>query len=148
MGLGSAVSRWLALTWSAITVAYLIVIAAAIFNDPQFHLSVGIIHTVGRMGLIVTILPAALGLVGLILTWRRRALGARLLGIYSAFCGLLFLTVLPSIWNSQASFCTGSFCLRSVWLGRLITFSIASAFFLVAGWAYREQRWQRLTVIV
>jgi hypothetical protein len=47
---------------------------------------------------------------------------------------------LPSIWNVKTSFCTRTICITTPWIGRLLLFALATCFFLVALWSYRNTR--------
>jgi len=130
----------LVLSWTLLNLIWLFVIAVLIFREPNFPLNLGLIRTAGRTGLWVTLLPALWGLAAVCLLFIRRKLGAKLLGIYSAFWVGMLLSGLPVIWNARRSFCLNSinFCITTPWLGRLTVFALAVPFLLVALWSLRE----------
>lgn len=132
--------RGLAVMWSATTIVYSSVVCVAIIHDPAFHLNLGVIKTTGKAALWPMMLPAVVGLVGIVLILRRVEWGGWLVGAYSLFWAGMLAAGLPSIWNVKTSFCTRTMCVTTPWIGRLLLFALATAFFLVALWAYLTAR--------
>jgi hypothetical protein len=99
----------------------------------------GIIRTTGLTGLWVTLLPAAVGLVGMILLKRARQTGLALVALYSAFWLAVGASALPTVWNAKRSFCLNGigFCITSPWLGRIVALTLLTPFLLVALWSCR-----------
>ncbi len=124
--------------WTLASLIWLFIIAVLIFRQPNFPLNLGLIRTAGRTGLWITLLPALWGLAAVCLLFIRRKLGAKLLGIYSAFWVAILLSALPAVWNARHSFCIHTFCITTPWLGRLTVFALAVPFLLVALWSLRE----------
>lgn len=126
----------LAFVWTSATIIMLLVISALIVAQPHFPLNLGVIKTNGLTGLAATLLPAVAGIAGMILFFRpaARRLGAQLLGGYSAFWALIFLSGLPAVWNARRSFCLKSlnFCIISPWVARLTMLSIVLPFALAS----------------
>ena len=137
---GSRTRRGLALVWSAITIIYLAVVSAAIVRDPTFHLNVGVMEMTGRVALWPIMLPAVIGLVGLVLVLWHVKWGGWLLGAYSLFWASVLAAGLPAIWNVKTSFCTRTICITTPWIGRLLLFALATCFFLVALRIYLSAR--------
>jgi hypothetical protein len=127
----------LALSWSALTIVYWLVIAGLILSHAHFPLNLGSVYTIGRAGLWVTLLPGLIGLAGLLLLLRRARAGFALLGLYSLFWAGVVLAGLPSIWNARSSFCTETVCITTPWIGRLLLLALATPFLLVALWTRR-----------
>lgn len=128
----------LVLVWTLASLVVLFVIAVLILRQPNFPLTLGLIRTVGRSGLWVTLLPAISGLFALCLLFIRRRLGAKLLGVYSAFWLGVWLSALPTVWNARRSFCLHNFCITTPWLGRLTVFALSVPFLLVTLWSRHE----------
>jgi len=128
----------LVLLWTLLTAIWLTVIAVLIFRQPDFPLNLGLIRTTGRIGLLVTLLPALCGLGGMCLLFIRRELGAKLLVIYSAFWTGALLGSLPLIWNASHAFCIHNFCITTPWVGRLALFVLMTPFLLTAVWSLRQ----------
>lgn len=139
----SKVYFYLAVTWAAFTSLVLLIISVQVFHDPVFPISIGAIHTVGRSGLLVTLVPGAVGLVAVALILARVRFGLRLLGMYALFWAGVLLAAFPSIWNAKSSFCFRTVCITSPWLGRFLLFALTLPFVLVVLWAYRELRIER-----
>jgi len=137
---GSRLGRGVALIWSITTIAYWAVVSIAIIRDATFRLSIGVIKITGRAALWPTLGPAAIGLVGLILILSHLRRGGWLLGAYSLYWAGVLIAGLPSIWNAKTSFCMRTICITTPWIGRLLLFALASAFFLVALWSYLNAR--------
>jgi len=118
------------------------VLTGLILAQPRFPLDVGLIRTTGRSGLFVSLVPAFLGIIGLVLLRFGRAAGAILVAAYSSFWAIVFLAGLPRVWNARQSFCIKSlnFCINSPWIARLAVLAIAIPFALCAGWALRQAR--------
>ena len=136
------VLRALVCAFVSATVIFDLVITVMIAIRPGFPLDVGLIRTVGRAGLAVTVPPAVVGLVGLAWLRRRRALGAALVATYSGFCAAVFLGALPRVWNAPRSFCLQglNFCILSPWVSRLTAVGIAAPFVLTAWWSVRQAK--------
>lgn len=132
--------RGLALIWSATTILYLLVLSVVIVHDASFRLDIGVIKMTGRSALWPVLLPAVIGLAGLILLLWQVRWGAWLLGAYSSFWAGTLIAGLPAIWNAKTSFCTRTICITTPWLGRLLLFALAACFFLVALWIYLTAR--------
>ena len=132
--------KWLALTWSATTTMYLVVVSVVIIRDASFHLNVGVINLTGRAALWPILLPASIGLVGLLLVLCRVRWGLWLLGTYSLFWAGVLAAGLPAIWNAKTSFCTRTICITTPWIGRLVLFALATCFSLVAFWIHLNAR--------
>lgn len=141
--IGSQVCRVLAMVWLALTSLALLVISVEVFQNPAFPMGFGAIHTVGRTGLVLTLLPGAIGLLALVLTAARVRAGLWLLCAYCLFWAGVLLAAFPSIWHAKSSFCFRTVCVTSPWLGRLLLFVLTMPFVLVAWWAYRELRSDR-----
>ena len=133
--IGSQVIRWSALSWLASTVVYLLVLSVLVVDQPRFPLNLGLIRTVGRAGLWVTLLPALAGALAFILVLLRRRIGAVVLGLYCWFWAGILACGLPVIWNARESFCTSTRCIRTPWLGRLLLLGLMTPFVMVALWA-------------
>jgi hypothetical protein len=119
---------------------FLLGVSAAILQDRNFPLNFGLIRTIGRAGLWITLLPALAGLAGLALLRRSRSIGASLVGLYSLFWAVVAASGLPGIWNASRSFCLQglNLCITSPWLGRLLLIAIAASFLGVAAWSWRQ----------
>lgn len=128
--------RGVALTWSAITIMYLVVLSVLIIRDANFRLDIGIIKLTGRSALWPILLPAVIGLVGLLLVLGRVRWGGWLLGAYSLFWAGILAAALPAVWNAKTSFCTRTLCVTTPWIGRLLTVALAACFLLVALWIH------------
>lgn len=133
------VCQALALFWSAGSGILLLGIALGILTQPTFPLSLGLIRTTGLAGLWATLLPAVVGLGGVVLLRRSYRLGAGLILIYSAFWVLLLASGLPLVWNAESSFCLDGLgvCITGPWLGRLAAMSLLTSFLLVGIWSWR-----------
>jgi hypothetical protein len=136
--LGSRLCRWLTLSWSMLTIVYLLAISVLVLRDGAFPLNFGSIHTTGRTGLWLTLLPSLAGCVALLLALRRVRAGAWLLSIYSLLWTGVLVSGLPAVWNARTSFCTRAFCITTPWIGRLLLLALAMPFLLVALWTSRE----------
>jgi hypothetical protein len=131
----------LARFWITGTAILLLVVAVGILSQPGFPLGLGVIRTTGLAGLWVTLVPAAVGLTGVMLLRAPGWLGPGLVLVYSVFWSLVVGSGLPSVWNARESFClTGlGFCITSPWIGRTAALGLLTSFLLVGLWA-----WQRL----
>lgn len=138
----TAVPLFLAAVWCVATLACLMVISALIVGQPRFPLNFGVIRTVGRAGLSVTLLPALVGLSGLLLLARRRSLAATLLAFYSFFWAGVLASGFPAIWNARRSFCLNAlnFCIVSPWVSRVTLFALVLPFLLSGVCFYRLLR--------
>lgn len=133
--IGSQVIRWIALSWVACTVVYLLVLSVLILDQPRFPLNLGIISTIGRTGLWITLAPALAGAFALILVLLGRRPGAAVLGVYCWFWTLVLGCALPVIWNARESFCTRTLCIRTPWIGRLLLLGLMTPFVIAALWS-------------
>lgn len=133
--IGSQVIRWSALSWLACTVVYLLVLSVLVVDQPRFPLNLGLIRTVGRAGLWITLAPAFAGALAFILVLLRRRIGAVVLGLYCWFWAGVLACGLPVIWNARESFCTRTLCIRTPWIGRLLLLGLMTPFVMVALWA-------------
>ena len=75
----------LVLIWSLVTISLLFGISVVLMSQPGFPFNPGLVHTTGRPGLWITLLPALVGFSGVLLRRHFRRLGAGLPGIYSIF---------------------------------------------------------------
>jgi hypothetical protein len=139
-GFGSLASRCLAVIWSATTIVYSAVVSAVIIGDANFRLNIGVITMTGRASLWPILVPAVIGLIGLLLVLRRVRWGGWLLGAYSLFWAGVLAAGLPGIWNAKTSFCTRTICITTPWIGRLLLFALPACFLLLARWAYLNAR--------
>jgi len=137
---GSHACRGLALIWSATTIMYLVVVSVVIIRNASFRLDIGVIKMTGRAALWPILLPAVIGLVGLILVLWHVRWGGWLLGAYSLYWAGVLAAGLPAIWNAKTSFCTRTICITTPWIGRLLLFALAACFFLVALRIYLNAR--------
>lgn len=133
------VRRSLVALFMVATIVFLIVLTALILIQPKFPLDLGVLRTTGRIGLLITALPAAVGIAGLLLLWRRR-IGSLLVAAYCTFWSAVFLSGLPQVWNARRSFCLKglNFCIISPWVARLTVLAIATPFLLSAWWSLRQ----------
>ncbi len=138
--IGSQMCRLIALTWAAVTSILLLVIAVQVFQNPAFPLGLGAIHTVGRTGLLLTLLPGSVGLLALVLISANLRSGLWLLSTYSVFWTGVLIAAFPSIWNAKSSFCFRTVCITSPWLGRLLLFALTMPFVLLLLWTRRQWR--------
>jgi hypothetical protein len=137
-----AVRRALVSTWIVVSALPLLGIALGILTEPGFPLGLGLIRTRGLAGLWVSLLPAVVGVAGVVLfSWSRRV-GAGLILAYSAFWTVLLAGMLPVVWNAESSFCLRGLgvCITAAWLGRLVVLALLAAFLGVAGWSWRRVR--------
>ncbi len=123
--------------WATFTVVALVVITTLILKEPGFSLGLGLIRTHGLAGLWVTVPSIVLGITGLILLTMRRAIGTRLLLIYSVIWTLTLvpgmLSELPAIVRHPLAYCTSRTCIPWV-----IKVAITVAFVLSALWYARQ----------
>jgi len=96
----------------------------------------------GRASLWPILVPAVIGLIGLVLVLTHVRWGVWLLGAYSLFWAGVLAAGLPAIWNAKTSFCTRTICITTHWFGRLLLFALAACFSLLARWAYLNARLQ------
>ncbi len=143
---GVEVRRGLVSLFISATIGFLVLITILIVFQPKFPLSFGLVRTTGITGLLVTALPAGVGILGLLQMWRRRRIGSILVAAYSLFWGVLFLAGLPQVWNAQKSFCVEgmNFCITSPWVGRLTVLAIASPFLLSGWWSVQQAKGRRM----
>jgi hypothetical protein len=121
----------LALFWIIVTILFFLGSSVAVFRTPRFPLAIGMVRTSGRSGLWITLVPALVGVVG-VLFWTRRKLRAALLLAYSSFWSLWMLSNLPMVWNAKQSFCIRNFCIVTPWTARLSVMALATPFVLAA----------------
>ena len=124
--------------WVAATLLPLCALSVAILKRRNFPLDIGLIHTTGRAGLLPILLPAGIGMAGLLLL--RRRIGAMLIGLYALYWFVMQISVLPMIWNAESSFCLRGleFCISGAWQGRLLVMTIAALFASVVFWSSRQ----------
>jgi hypothetical protein len=112
-----------------------------ILGKPNFHLGLGLINTTGKTGLLFTVIPALLGTAAVLLLFRVRTLGARLLTVYCAFWFLNFFSGLIHNWNEivmSGGIFNGPVPIR-IGVGLMIVFFLGS--FLLCGlWGWRRSR--------
>ena len=131
--------------WLLVSALLLCGISVLILVQKNFSLHVGLIRTTGRAGLLPTLLPALVCLLGLSLLPRFRRAGGALVVIYSLYCSVLMAAGLPSVWNAQSSFCLRglNFCITSPWLARLLVMGLAASFLVATLWAWGVMRSRR-----
>jgi len=139
LGQWHGVARALVPFWSVGSAIFFLAVALGILTQPNFPLSFGLVRTSGLAGLWATLLPAVVGLGGVLLVRRPGPLGAGLLLLYSAFWSVLLASGLPNVWNAGTSFCLNSLgvCITSPWIGRLVAMGLLAAFLLVGVWSWR-----------
>lgn len=131
----------LALFWTLISIFFFLGLSVAIFREPGFALNLGFLRATGRAGLWITFVPAAVGLVGVILMLaRNKRLGWWFIGGYCIFWALAILSGLPAAWNAKRTFCIDvlKFCIVTPWISRIMVLGLATAFFLVVIWAWKS----------
>jgi hypothetical protein len=130
---------FLALTvlWTTFTVVFLGVITVVIVKEPAFSLGLGLIRTIGLAGLWITVPSILLGTAGLAMLMTRRAIGARVLLLYSFIWTLILLpgmlSRLPAIVRHPIAYCTSGTC--TPWI---IKVAITLAFVLSTVWYARQ----------
>jgi hypothetical protein len=133
------ISTTLVLLWIIPGVGLLYILGGMILGKSDFHLGLGLINTVGRSGLLFTVVPALLGTAAVLLLFRMRALGARLLTIYCAFWFLNFLGGLIHNWDDivmSGGIFNGPVGMR-IGVGLMIVLFLGS--FLLCGlWGWRR----------
>ena len=137
---GQRVTEGLARLWTAGSATLLLVIAVGILTQPGFPLGLGPIRTTGLAGLWVTLVPAVVGLVGVVLLRGDGRLGPGLVLLYSVFWSVVVASALPSVWNAKKSLCLNGpgFCITGPWIGRMVAVGILTPFLLVGVWAWRR----------
>jgi hypothetical protein len=137
---GRQLFQAMVVVWLLVSAFLLCGISVLILLRKDFPLNVGLIRTTGRVGLLATLLPALVCLLGLSLLARFHRLGAGLVGIYALFCSILMAGGLPSVWNAQSSFCLRglNFCITSPWMARLLVMGLSASFLVAAVWAWRQ----------
>ena len=110
-----------------------------ILGKPDFHLGLGLINTTGKTGILFTVIPALLGTAAVLLLFRVRTLGARLLTVYCAFWFLNFFSGFIHNWNEivmSGGIFNGPVPIR-IGVGLMIVFFLGS--FLLCGlWGWRS----------
>ncbi len=142
MAWGRDVRRALVRAWIVLTALPLLGITAGILAEPGFPLGLGIIRTRGLTGLWFSLLPAVVGLAGVVLLGRPGRAGPALTLAYSAFWVVVLAGMLPMVWNAESSFCLRGLgvCITAAWIGRLIVLSLLSVFVGVSTWSVRRAR--------
>jgi hypothetical protein len=97
------VTTALVVLWIVPGIAFLLLSAAAVLRQPGFHLSLGLIHATGTAALLTAAVPAGWGITSLVLLFRSRSLGARLLLVYCLFWLGDFLGGLLYNWEDVVS---------------------------------------------
>jgi hypothetical protein len=135
------ISTALVILWIVPGVAILYILGGMILGKPNFHLGLGLINTTGMTGLLFTVVPALLGTAAVLLLFRDRALGARLLTVYCSFWFLNFFGGLIHNWNDivmSGGIFNGPTGMR-IGVGLMIVFFLGS--FLLCGiWGWRSSR--------
>jgi hypothetical protein len=135
------ISTALVLLWITPGLAVLYILGGMILGKPGFHLGLGLINITGKPGLLFTVVPALLGTAAVLLLFRARELGARLLTVYCAFWFLNFLGGLIHNWNDiviSGGIFNGPTGMR-IGVGLMIVFFLGS--FLLCGiWGWRRSR--------
>jgi hypothetical protein len=135
--------RGLVTFWTIASSLPLLAIALGILTQPGFPLGLGIIRIRGLTGLWATLVPAVVGVAGVVLLHRRsRRVGAALILSYSGFWSVLLAGMLPVVWNAESSFCLRGLgmCITAAWLGRLAVLGLLTPFLLVCAWCWRTLR--------
>ena len=138
------ISTVLVLLWIVPGLLVLYIMAGMIFGKPDFPLGLGIIRTKGSMGLFFTLLPALWGTAALLLLFRKRAVGARLLTVYCLFWFGNFFGGLVRNWNEimlTGGIFNGPVPLR-IGVGLMIGTFLGS-FLLCALWGWRRSQFGR-----
>jgi hypothetical protein len=118
------VLRGLAVIWLLASAVLLAGITIHIFGEPGFPLGLGLIQTRGLPGLWATLVPATIGLTGLMLIRRANRLGAGLLLVYSAFWGLILGSLAAILWSRS-------------WVPQLVVLGLLAPFVLIGVWSWR-----------
>lgn len=139
---GHKLASGLVWVFIGLSIGFLLVLATQIIVQPRFSLDLGFIRTTGRTGLLVTLLPALVGLLGQLSSWRGWFWGAWLAAAYCSFWAVVFLGGLPQVWNVKRSFCLEglNFCIVSPWVARLTVIALATPFLLAACWSVQQAR--------
>lgn len=135
------ISTTLVLLWIVPGLSVLYILAGMILGKPDFHLGLGLIDTTGMTGLFFTAIPALVGTAAVLLLFRMRALGAKLLTVYCVFWFLNFLGGFIHNWNEivmSGGIFNGPVPMR-VGVGLMIVFFLGS-FLLCALWGWRRSR--------
>jgi hypothetical protein len=142
MGPAGGVRRALVRAWIVATTLPLLGITLGVLMEPGFPLGLGVIRTRGLTGLWVSLLPAVVGLAGVVLLGRSRRMAAGLILAYSVFWVVLLAGMLPVVWNVESSFCLRGLgvCITAAWLGRLIVLALLATFVVVSTWSLRRVR--------
>lgn len=133
------ISTTLVLLWIVPGIVLLYITAGMIFGRADFHLGLGLIQTVGIAGLFFTLLPAIWGTAAVLLLFRARAIGARLLVVYCVFWFCNFFGGLVKNWNEimlTGGIFNGPVSLR-LGVGLMIVLFLGS-FVLCALWGWRR----------
>jgi hypothetical protein len=133
------VTTILVLLWIIPGIAFLLLTAAAALRQPGFDLTLGLIHAMGRAALLDALVPAIWGMIALILLFRARPLGARLLLIYCLFWLADFLGGLLHNWRdvmTEGGVLNGPIPARIV--VSLLIAGFLGGFALCAVWAWRR----------
>jgi hypothetical protein len=137
-----AVRRALVSTWIVVTALPLLGITLGILTEPGFPLGLGFIRTRGLTGLWVSLVPAVVGVTGVVLLRWSRRVGASLIFAYSAFWVVVLAGMLPVVWKAGSSFCLRGLgvCITAAWLGALVVLGLLAAFLVVSTWSWRRAR--------
>ncbi|HEY7096261.1 MAG TPA: hypothetical protein VH437_06035 [Terriglobales bacterium] len=134
-----SISTVLVLFWILPGILLLYILGGVILGHADHHLGLGLIQTVGRTGLLFTLLPAICGTAAILLLFRNRQLGARLLLVYCLFWFLDFLGSMIRNWSDilmSGSIFNGPILLR-IGVGLLLA-CFLGGFLLCALWAWRR----------
>jgi len=133
------ISTILVLLWIIPGILLLFILAGVIIGHPDHHLGLGLIQTIGRTGLVFTLVPALWGTSAILLLFRSRPLGARLLVIYCLFWLFNFLGSMIRSWDNilmSGSIFNGPTLLR-IGVGVLLV-CFLGGFLLCALWGWRR----------
>jgi len=126
--------------WTLVSALPLLAIAVGILSRPDFPLGLGFIRTRGLAGLWCSLLPAVVGIAGVVLlrSWPR--VGAGLILGYAAFWCVVLAGLLPVVWNTESSFCLRGLglCITAAWLGAAVILGLLALFMLVVVWSWRS----------
>ena len=138
------ISTALVLLWIVPGLLLLYITSGMIMGKPGYHLGLGLITTVGLTGLFFTLLPALWGTAAILLLFRARILGARLLTAYCLFWFFNFLLGLIHNWDDivmDGGLFNGPVPVR-IGVGLMIVAFLGS-FLICALWSWRRSQIRR-----
>ena len=134
--------RAAAFLWTLFTVVSFAVVSVLIVREPGFPLGITFVSTHGLAGLWITVPSFLLGAGGLVLLLMRRANGAKLLFVYSAFWAVsMFFAVVEktrTVIHEPLHVCLTRTCATFP-----VTLALLAAFVLSFFWYWR-QAWPKV----